>query len=99
MSDTPRRSPRIAEKFGASPRNHISLEQHPYKEMLRSKRYPIEDAPPKPAESGVLCALTALVSVAWLAFIGSVYLNDWKQGRTPFSWELGSTFNHPFSFP
>ena len=99
MSDTPRRSPRIQEKYGASPRNHISLEQHPYKEMLRTKRYPYDDETQKPTERGALCALTALVTVAWIGFFGSVFFDNWKQGRTPFSWELGSTFNHPFSFP
>jgi hypothetical protein len=98
MSSTPRRSPRIQEKYGASPRKHMSLEEHPYKDLLRAKRYPYDEAP-RPDDQKALCALTALVSVAWLAFFGSVYFNDWKQGRTPFSWELGSTFNHPFSFP
>lgn len=95
MADSPRRSPRIAEKYGAMPRHHVALDdEHPYKNILQGKRYPVEDDAP-PANGRALCVATIFVGALWTVFLGSVFLMEHKETREPFAWEKSTFWLNP----
>jgi hypothetical protein len=96
MADSPRRSPRIAEKRGAAPRHHVALDdEHPYKNLLHAKRYPVGDDAPPPANGRALCVTTVLVGTLWAFFLGSLYYMEHKGHREPFAWEKSSYWLNP----
>lgn len=86
--ETPRRSPRIAERYGVSVRPHISLEkeeEHPYKEMIQTRRLTYLDGPPE--DRRTLCVMTVIVLGIWAGFFGALAFQELKGGREIFSWE------------
>jgi hypothetical protein len=85
--DSPRRSPRIAERNGAAPRTHVALqEEHPYKDILRQKRVHFNDIHER--NNRVLCIATAIVGLAWTGFFAVIVYNESLSRTTPFQWEL-----------
>lgn len=96
MTDSPRRSPRIAEKYGAAPRHHVALDdEHPYKNILQAKRYPVQDDLPRPGNSRALCVTTILVGTLWCVFLGSMFLMETKNSREQFAWEKSTYWLNP----
>jgi len=91
--DSPRRSPRIAEKYGATPRNHIALAEeqaHPYRDTLRQKRVHFDDVQRK--NDTALCAATVFVGLVWTGFFAAVAFNEGLFRTSPFRWELSSIY-------
>ncbi len=93
--ESPRRSPRIAERNGAAPRRHVALgegEGHPQAEMFRVRR---EVADMRAQERRTLCLVTMVFGAMWLGFFGSLAVVEWKEGRLPFAWEMHSGWLNP----
>lgn len=94
--ESPRRSPRIAEKYGASPRVHFQLyEEHPYRDVLNAKRGATAQREAEP-NRGALCALTTLVISVWGIFLGTVLYKEYAGGRQPFNWEMNAGMFNPY---
>lgn len=83
--ESPRRSPRIAEKYGSSPRVHFQLhDEHPYKGVLDVKRGATRERGAEP-NGGALCALTTLVVSVWGVFLGTILYKEFLETRKPFN--------------
>ncbi len=85
--DSPRRSPRIAEKRGAAPRSHMALEaQHPYKGTLAQKRVHFNEIDRQ--NNKALCVATIVVGMVWAGFFAAIVYNEGLSRVAPFQWEL-----------